>query len=373
MAFYNPHKKIALFFLFSMCGVLTLTLIFFFIQEGRVIIKIVPRPEEIFLEKTIKIPDDLPGEVLEINLDKEITSTPKASLEVESIARGEVEIVNNSRQNQTLVRTTRLLSPAGILFRLDQQVLVPAKGKVRAKVYADQPGRASEIGPTRFTIPGLSPALQKLIFAESYEKMTGGIKKIGLVTERDIEEAKSILEESLNQEAEEKIQEKIKEKLGEIIGWKIILGDKVLNVTTEAKPNQEVSEFKTKGKIRVGLVAIREKDLLNLAKNFLEKSIPLDKKLESFDEKSLKYNLKSFNLKDKRAEIEMKIKGKTILQKNSAIFDVEKIKNLEKNALKNYLEQYKEINSVKIYFSPFWKKRVPSKKELIEIKIEQSL
>jgi len=368
---YNPHKKISIFFIFSLIFLFCLTLIFFFTKEGKATIKVKPKPEEIFLEETIKIPNDLNGEILEINLEKEIISSPKASLEIDSIARGEVEIINNSNGNQNLVRTTRLLSPEGILFRLNHQVFVPAKGRVRAKVYADKPGKESEIEPTKFTIPGLSPPLQKLIYAQSFERMKGGIKKIGLVTEKDIEEAKSILEEDLNKEAERKIQEKLKEKLGEIIGWKIILGEKILEIKSEAKPNQEIGEFKTKGKIKVGLVALKETELLNLVKNLLEKIVPFDKKLKMIDEKSLKHTIKSFNSKDKKSEIEIKIKGKTIIKENSPIFGFEKIKGLEKKAIKNYLEQYKEIEGVKIDFYPFWKKKVPLKEELIKIKIEE--
>lgn len=369
--FYNPHKKITLFFIFSVIIIFSLVLIFFFRQEGKITIKIVPRPEEIFLEKTIKVPNDLSGEIFEIKLEEEINSSPKASLEIDSVAHGEVEIINNSNNGQNLIKTTRLLSPQGILFRLDQQVFVPAKGRVTAKVYADKTGKESEIEPTRFTIPGLSTSLQKLIFAESHEKMTGGTKKIGMVTEKDITETKATLEEILNKKAEEKIQEELKEKLGEIIGWKIILGDKILEIKSEAKADEERSDFKMQGKIKIGLVTLKESELLNLVRILLKQSVPLDKKLKIVEEKSLQYELKSFNPKDKTAEIEIKIKGKTIIGENSSIFDLEKIKGKEKEVLKNYLEQYKEIESVEVYSYPFWKRKTPEKNELIKIIIKE--
>lgn len=369
--YYYPHKKIALFFVFSIIVLFILGLIFLFTREGKMTIKVIPRPEEISLEKTIKIPNDLSGEVFEIEIEKEINSNPKASLEIDDVAKGEVEIINQSNNGQTLVKTTRLLSPQGILFRLDQQVFVPAKGKIKAKVYADKPGKESEIEPTRFIIPGLSPSLQKLIFAQSYEKMTGGTKKIGMVTENDINEAKSKLEEILNKEMEEKIQTELKEKLNEISGLKIILGDKILNIKSEAKPNQEVGEFKTKGKLRVGLVAIKENELLNVAKNLLEKNLPIDKKLSFFDEQSLKYELKTFNPKEKTAEIEIKIKGKITIKENSPLFNLEEMGGQKKQVVKNYLEQYKEIERVEIRSFPFWKNSFPKKKELIEIKIKE--
>ncbi|MFN3301804.1 MAG: hypothetical protein ACK413_02130 [Patescibacteria group bacterium] len=369
MPYYTPHKKISFFFITSSLAIFLLTLIFFFTRPTEAFIEVMPNPEEIYLEEKIKLPTDLQGEFLEINLEKEILSSPKNSIEKEERARGEVEIINNSNQNQILVKTTRLLSPDGILFRLDQQVVVPAKGRIKASVYADKPGKESEIEPTRFTIPGLSPTLQKLIYAESKEKMVGGLKKIGIITEEEINEIKSNLEKSLNREAEEKAQNMLKEKLGEIIGWKIILGDKTLKIISEAKPNEEISEFKTKGELKISLVAIKESELFRLAKNLLEKNIPPDKKLLDFDKKNLKYNLITLNSKERKAEMEIKIKGRTIIKENSPLFDFEKIKGREKKEIKNYLEQYKEIDSVKINFSPFWKNKAPLESKFIKIKI----
>lgn len=367
--YYNPHKKIAIFFISSFLVIFTLTLIFFISRPTKLIIEVTPRPEEIFLEEKIKVPDDLRGEFLEINLEKELISSPKSSLEIEGVAKGEVEIINHSNQNQILVKTTRLLSPEGVLFRLANRVIVPAQGKIKASVYADKPGQTGEIGPTRFSIPGLSPDLQKLIYAESKEKMRGGIKKIGTVTEKDITEIKSALEESLNQEAEEKAQAMLKEKLGEIIGWKIILGDKSLEITSEAKPNEEISEFKTMGKLKISLLAVKEIELFTLAKSLLEKNVPSDKKLKDVDRKSLKYTIKTLVLKEKKAEMEIKMKGTTVIKENSSLFDFEKIKGRGKKEIKNYLEQYKEIEEVKIKFYPFWKNKAPEKKEMIIIKI----
>jgi len=369
--FYNPHKKITVVFLIFVSILFVLTFIFLITRETKMIIIVKPRLEKTSLEETIKIPSDLKAQFLTVNLEEEKNFSPQGSTEVETRARGKVEIINNSNRNQTLVKTTRLLSPEGILFRLEEQVLVPAKGKIEARVYADKPGKESEIGPTHFTIPGLSPSLQKLIYGESKEKMEGGIEKIGLITEKDIDEAKKEIEETINKNMETEIQKRI-EKLGiNLTEWKIILGEKKLEINSEAKAGEERGEFIVKGKMSVLLIAFKESDLLELVKKIVEKDIPSDRKLKYIDKESLKYDLKSLNILDETADLEIKVKIDTIIKENSSIFDFEKIKKLNKNDIKNYLEQYKEIEEVKIKFNPFWRTKTPQKNELIKIIIKE--
>lgn len=82
-------------------------------------------------------------------------------------AQGPVRIVNGSSSSILLVKTTRLLTADGKLFRLASDVSVPANGQIAVGAYADQLGAAFAIGPTRFSIPGLSAIQQTQIYAVS--------------------------------------------------------------------------------------------------------------------------------------------------------------------------------------------------------------
>ena len=88
---------------------------------------------------------------------------PTGNKTVEGIATGEVVLYNKTNASQALVKTTRLLNPQGILFRLSDRVTVPANGQIVALVYADEVGPKSDIGSSTFTIPGLSEDKQKVI------------------------------------------------------------------------------------------------------------------------------------------------------------------------------------------------------------------
>ena len=106
-------------------------------------------------------------------------SFPHAATMTEGKAAGTVTVMNTTSSARALVATTRFLSQDGVLFRLDRAVTIPAGGQADAPVTADQPGAPGDIGPGRFTIPGLSAALQQQIYGVSSEAMRGGVRYSG--------------------------------------------------------------------------------------------------------------------------------------------------------------------------------------------------
>jgi len=192
------YKNIALSFVGA---ALILSIIVLFFSSAKATITVLPLEEEIKTEfitqinlenlKLEKNKNAAQGLLLETILEKEKTFQVSKTETQEAQATGEVIIINNYSKDQPLVATTRLLSKEGILFRLSNTLRVPAGGRVKAKVYADKPGKEGEIGPTTFTIPGLWVGLQDKIYAISEKPMTGGIQKIGYVTQKDIDQGKN--------------------------------------------------------------------------------------------------------------------------------------------------------------------------------------
>lgn len=114
-----------------------------------------------------------------IFVEKFVNSVPVNQAKVsfiESQAQGEVDIRNQSSQEVALVTNTRLLSENQVLFRLKEPVTIAANEHAVVEVYADQPGQTGDIGPSRFSIPGLGGDLQALIFGQSNETMSGGLQ-----------------------------------------------------------------------------------------------------------------------------------------------------------------------------------------------------
>ena len=88
--------------------------------------------------------------------------TVKASGEeqVDKKASGTIVIYNNySSAPQRLIKNTRFQTTEGLIFRIDQSVVVPGKkgtvpGSVEAVVYADESSEKYNVGLKDFTIPG---------------------------------------------------------------------------------------------------------------------------------------------------------------------------------------------------------------------------
>ncbi len=149
------------------------------------------------IDSTGQDPDAVTARFIQQSIEETVTVTPEVTNEIEGIATGTVTLINDSISDQPLVATTRLISEEGVLFRLTNAAFVPAFGSIEADVYADKPGAQGDIGPTRFTIPGLAANRQKEVYAMTDSPMQGGIRSIGILSNTDIEEAKADIEEQI--------------------------------------------------------------------------------------------------------------------------------------------------------------------------------
>lgn len=111
-----------------------------------------------------------------ITADKIATQSVQSSgsQEVSSVATGSITITSTEATAQRLVATTRFEDPNGLIFHIKNGVTVPAHGSVQAAVYADQPGATYNIGPSTFTVPGLTGAAHAEVSGTSASSMTGG-------------------------------------------------------------------------------------------------------------------------------------------------------------------------------------------------------
>lgn len=193
------YKIVALTFL-------VITLVLFgtivFMSSKRAVITVTTKAESIEVQGTIGVNTDqkgamIPGVVVTTTVSGEQLFQPTGTRTEDGVATGVITVHNETAATQPLVATTRFLNEDGVLFRLKHRVTVPANGTIEADVYADQEGPESEIGPSRFIIPGLSAAKQDVIYGTSEEAMTGGTRTIGVLSDTDVENARTALRDRL--------------------------------------------------------------------------------------------------------------------------------------------------------------------------------
>lgn len=111
------------------------------------------------------------------------TVPSNGTTETQMKASGSITVYNNySVSSVKLIKNTRFQTPAGLIFRVPADVVIPGKqgstpGHVTVAVFADQVGQQYNIGPTsRFTVPGLqsNSAMFAGIYAQSTAAMSGG-------------------------------------------------------------------------------------------------------------------------------------------------------------------------------------------------------
>lgn len=142
---------------------------------------------------------------LSASLGAEVTATGED--EVERKASGQITIYNDfDATEQRLIRNTRFETPEGLIYRINESVVVPGQktgsngvatpGSVTVTVYADEAGEKYNVGLKDFTIPGFAgdPRFQKM-YARSETPMTGGfVGTVKTVSDTDQESTQKTLQ-----------------------------------------------------------------------------------------------------------------------------------------------------------------------------------
>ena len=302
------YKLIALTFLFLTIILLGI-IMFMSSKRATIIIESKATPVDISDSVLIgkgNVVGSLKGNVASkvVTLTKDFS--PTGTREEVGKAEGVVTLHNDSKINQPLVATTRLLSPDNILFRMKEKAVVPAGGTVDVAVFADVEGGSGNIEATNFTIPGLALTRQKEIYGRSAIAMTGGVRQIGVLSAEYIEKAKG----QLKSEIEKQTQEELSSDNLAMTGVFSTVDD---SYESSAKAGDEVSTFSVTGKATVLGVFYNAEDLQNMANKFLERRAVDDVEIVEPSKNPPTVVVEDFNLEKGTATVQIFHSGVTLL------------------------------------------------------------
>jgi hypothetical protein len=378
------YKRIAAVFLGLTMVLLGLMV---YLSFTKAIITIVPAKEKSSIDFSVNVEkepssrDAIAGTLISVKVQGETEETATGVYIAEDRkATGEVTITNNTSNAQTLIKTTRLLTPAGVLFRLNSAVAVPAKGSVKAQIYADKAGISGEVDPVKMTFPGLSLSLQDKIYAE-----------LGEATKIQSETAKAVSKEDIDR-AEEKLVAELLEKgkielaslapayqtggpenpEGEPLAFKgAVFGDEIVSVEYDKKQGEKTENFKVEMELRVVGVFYNQESLQQIARTKMEESMSSESELVNINFDGLKTEVGKFDLIAENAILKIHAEGETIIKQTSQIFDKNKLAGMEKDAAIDYFKTFSAIQSAQIELRPFWLTKIPEVKDNIEIIINK--
>ncbi len=289
------------------------------------------------------------------------------AVEVEAKARGFVTLVNETSNPQPLVATTRLLSESGVLFRIVSPTVVPANGEVVVEVAADKIGATGNIEPTKFTIPGLGTSLQAKIYGVSLDPMIGGIEYQRVVTEDDIAQARTLLENELVAELKERARMGIPVETfnGESIRVTID------SVASSVQPGETVGAIPVQLTAKVVAVYYDKASISAFVNQALESKLEEGYALVVADLDGLKTEVKGVDPVSERATIEVTLTGVAAVDETHPLFDRDRFIGKAEKDVVAILSADSDIKDVSISFSPFWIKRMPTLKDHIDLRIKE--
>jgi len=344
--------------------------------------------------KNISAPDlekrIIPAQIVEkedsLSLSFDATGKSAAS---DQKARGVIAIYNEYGKNsQPLVATTRFLTPEGKLFRLVKGVIVPGMtemdgetepGVIEAEVIADESGEEYNIDASDFSIPGFkgSPKYGKF-YARSSQSMAGGGStgsEITVVSEEDINLAKSKLENTL----ENKIKEEIKKEVGDD---KVILNEAISKNISESKPSIKAGvaakDFNYQAKMEITAIVFSQEDLTRMAEEIFKEKREKGKLISSTEKEGIKMKISKVEIEYGQSDadfefgkIVIKAAGKAALEPEINLDDLKK-ELLGKNdtQVREVLKNYSQVDKIEIeYWPKFFSKQIPRFEKRVEMRI----
>ncbi|MFA6427939.1 MAG: hypothetical protein WCW02_00140 [Candidatus Buchananbacteria bacterium] len=361
------YRRLAISFI-SLTVILLVAVIYFSLAKAE--IQIVPLAQSSNVDFVINIQNQasgeetLAGQLVEASLAAEKVFPVIATKEIKTNILGEVTLTNTTNNPQTLVATTRLLSPDQVLLRLNKKVLVPAKGQVSVEVYADKPEAFSTLAPTKFTIPGLRQDLQSQIYAESANQLTSGFRQIKILTQVEIDRIRGEYTKELTKQIISQLNSKIGGQLAED-QVKVEIKDFSVSDPVET----ETDETTVKLALHAVAVTYDQNKMLELAQTKLLGYLPQAKELAGLSGSQLTVAIQDYDLAKQQAKLRVSYQTNFWLQPGSGILDKSQLVGLSTEQVKQYFTQFSEIKEIKIKLSPPWSTYLPKEESKIEIKI----
>ncbi len=241
----------------------------------------------------------LPLTLLTVTINRTVTYDQISKNFTGTNAHMTVTVYNDSDEQYSLRKGTRLLNQAGMKFRLLEDIILPARSKHDVRAEADPIDQYGEVlgergnvpAGVKWDFPGLSEKERTLVYARNQKPGTGGktsyvnqLSKADIEGSRQTPGARQMLEQELlnvaKQQVEEERQSRNKFRGSHLVQLnyqdltKAVFKDFHLS---EEFIGQNVTSIPVSGTIDYTVILYDENDLLNLLKGEVYSRIPSDK------------------------------------------------------------------------------------------------
>jgi len=289
-------------------------------------------------------------------------------------AKAKVTIYNafNSKP-QVLVATTRLQTPDGKIFRLDEQITVPGANvedgqivpsSIEATATADEPGEEYNIGPiSKLTIPGFKGSDRyEGFYASINERAEGGmVGEAPVPTDEDVKEAEAKTREAVLAAVSTSLSRRLPEEY-------TLLDDASRTTVTKLTVNTEADEsgkFSVFGEAEQQVLVFRERDILFLLGE-KQQAASLEKELQDV---KLSYSDVVANFEDGTLTFGVSANGVLVSPFSRGELQ-DRLAGQSFDSLKRELASVSGVSEAKFFVYPPWIWNVPGDPNRIEVEVE---
>lgn len=367
----RPMRRIVISFSVAVVAVVLLVL-YYSLARATVVLEVAPDSnimETLLTVNQYSQTGEVTGTLLETELTQAKTFSSSPSGELEEKASGTVTLINNSNAPQTLIATTRLLSPTGVLFRLRETVTLANGKTISASVVADQAGEGSAIGPTRFTIPGLRAQLQEVIYAESSEPMRRAAKPGSTeVTVLDLDLARKSLTDLLVPQALARLREQLPEDKRSL---NVVYSSETTKAETDSPAGSKKSQFSYSVTVKVTAVFYDPTELREHALTKLQADLNSGRKILTLEQESLAVGIAEVAPDLTSADLKVKFLAQVIITEPEQAFSKTDLLGRTQEELQNYFSDVAGVKGVTVEFWPFWVTSAPTVEDHITLRIQE--
>lgn len=317
------------------------------------------------------IPNAIPGSpfVQEVTVQG---SSPVLSTEfVGSKAKGTVQLLNKTFDEQKIKEHSRLITKDGVLFYISGSANIPGGssggvGGVNVRVEAAEAGPKGNITAQRLDFAALDKSAQSLVYGQSQNTFTGGKgDQVKIIKEADLEQARI----AAGAQAKTQVEQAARAQLQK--GWIILeesWDNKVTEFTPTAKVGDKVDEVPFTAKVTVRVMAFKEEALTTALTNALKQR--LDENYMLFPGPlSYTKSVDAMNWDKGEGEITARVTHTTIPALSIDTL-TDKLAGRKKEEAAAYLQGLPGVQFATIDLWPFWVQSIPEIQKRVDVSIK---
>ena len=328
----------------------------------------------------------LPAISLEVTVSKDLTFDRISKHFIGTNSKVPMTIVNKSDEPYSIRKGSRVVNQAGMVFRLEDPVIIEAGEEVTVRSIADDTDLYGEIigergnvpAGLRWDFPGLAKKEQMLVYAENRAQATGGTTEYSTVLkEEDLELAKRQLEKELLTLANQMMDEELELTNSTALSSKIerLYYDIFTSATYSGfiLPNQfigqEVASMPIKGTITYNALAYDKQKAMNMLLEELKSHVGEGMKLleDTVSTDRLIHHVIDYADDNSWIKLTVDLSGRQIyvldpLTPSGAHFAMnvrKKIAGKKKDEALRIIKNMLEVDTVEIGLWPPWSRKLP--------------